>query len=430
MDDFELQDLQDRYRRGEYRLTIDSLNPRAGPVDGHTLVTVRMDGLGAFVDAYPHPKCKFGSNKMIVDASYIRCSLAPPKFYEKEAKSGDSRLAHTCVQCESAPPKLDGEGIISLTVSLTGNFDDAESSMAYRYYNKLAVSAIYPRYGPKDGDSVIQVWGQNFLDLGEDFRCNFGVSSTKAHFIDSGYLWCRTPKSDVVNRPMPFSVSLNRQQNSQDKINFWYFNMQQIASVTPDFGSITGDTKLTLKGNQFMPFDWSLDIDNQNDTFCHFGPLGKTPAHVLSETTAECLSPPNTQHLMSVPIRLTINNQNYTDEEVEFTYFNPPAIVDYEPNRGPIRGGTTVNFWGSSFEKRNITCKFGNIEVKGTYVSKQHLTCVSPVTNHTGNVPLTIKYSKDRFNSDTFTFDYFADPTVSSISPSCGPLEGFTQFTI
>jgi len=41
-----------------------------------------------------------------------------------------------------------------------------------------------------------------------------------------------------------------------------------------------------------------------------------------------------------------------------------------------------------------------------------------------------VKYSKDRFNSDTFTYEYFSDPTVSAIDPSCGPLEGFTQITV
>jgi len=47
--------------------------------------------------------------------------------------------------------------------------------MPYRYYDALEIDGIYPRYGPKDGDTVVQVWGKNFLDLGDDFRCNFGT---------------------------------------------------------------------------------------------------------------------------------------------------------------------------------------------------------------------------------------------------------------
>jgi hypothetical protein len=84
------------------------------------------------------------------------------------------------------------------------------SSLPYRYYDPTFVSNIYPRYGPKDGDTVVQVWGQNFLDLGDDFRCNFGSKSTKAYFVNPGFLWCRSATSDVVGKAEPFSVSLNR----------------------------------------------------------------------------------------------------------------------------------------------------------------------------------------------------------------------------
>lgn len=47
-----------------------------------------------------------------------------------------------------------------------------------------------------------------------------------------------------------------------------------------------------------------------------------------------------------------------------------------------------------------------------------------------GNVKLKISYAKDRFASDTFTFKYYADPIITSIIGGCGPIEGYTQFTI
>jgi hypothetical protein len=79
--DFELDDLMERYRRGEYRLDMLSLNPRAGPLSGGTEVTVRMSDLSPFVEAYPAPKCKFGKNNKIRDASYIKCSEGVPNYY-------------------------------------------------------------------------------------------------------------------------------------------------------------------------------------------------------------------------------------------------------------------------------------------------------------------------------------------------------------
>jgi hypothetical protein len=61
---------------------------------------------------------------------------------------------------------------------------------------------------------------------------------------------------------MPFSISLNRQQNSREKIDYWYYNDISISHVNPDFGPMLGGTKVQIKGNQFMPFDWKHDIDN------------------------------------------------------------------------------------------------------------------------------------------------------------------------
>jgi len=113
-------------------------------------VTVRAEGLAQLVDAFPNPKCKFGTNELIVDATYVRCTRAPLHFYALESAAKNE----TCVQCEASPEKAEAE-IIDLQISLTGKFDDVYSSLPYRYYEPLGVGAIYPRYGPKDGDTVV-----------------------------------------------------------------------------------------------------------------------------------------------------------------------------------------------------------------------------------------------------------------------------------
>lgn len=84
----------------------------------------------------------------------------------------------------------------------------------------------------------------------------------------------------------------------------------------------------------------------------------------------ECLTPANPGKLNSVVLRVTINNQNYTDDGPTFSFYNPPNVLDMSPNSGPIRGGTKVDFYGSDFQKKNLTCFFNKIEVKGIFVSK------------------------------------------------------------
>ena len=96
LNDFEIEDLQARYKKGEYQLSISSITPRGGPITGGTRVLVRMSDLAPFVDAYPAPKCKFGKNKMTVLAAYVKCTKAPGGFFEKEKKSLNP-MDSTCV---------------------------------------------------------------------------------------------------------------------------------------------------------------------------------------------------------------------------------------------------------------------------------------------------------------------------------------------
>ena len=135
-----------------------------------------------------------------------------------------------------------------------------------------------------------------------------------------------------------------------------------IQKLEPDFGPVAGGTNITLKGSGFMPFDWSADIDNRNDTFCIWDELGKVKAEVISYTLAQCMVPANAANVVALHVKLTLNNQNIT-EGAMFTYYNPPTIVDAGPLRGPVRGGTDVHVYGPNYDKnRAVVCIFGAIK--------------------------------------------------------------------
>jgi hypothetical protein len=181
-----------------------------------------------------------------------------------------------------------------------------------------------------------------------------------------------------------------------------------------------------------MPFDNVTDINNANDTFCEFGALGKKPARVVSSTVARCQSPPNNFNppLVSVQLKLTLNNQNYTDG-LEFIFFNPPGLSEVAPLRGPVTGGTEVQIYGTKFNhNRDPVCIFGGITVGAKFLGPTHLSCISPPFYKPGETTLTVKYRKDVFHAGIKIFTYFEVPTVDSIDPTCGPLKGFTQIYI
>lgn len=179
---------------------------------------------GPFEDmhlVYPHPKCKFGRRDMIVDAQYVSCTKKPLTVEDIEGKH--AVRDHHCLQCE-ASPLSDKAELVSLLVSLTGDFSDTADSATYRYYLPPEVHAIYPRYGIKDGGTLVEVWGKNFLNFDYNTRCGFGSKTTQADFKTDTYMTCKAPISEVVKKPIPFSISLNGQQNTEENVFYWYYN--------------------------------------------------------------------------------------------------------------------------------------------------------------------------------------------------------------
>lgn len=180
------------------------------------------------------------------------------------------------------------------------------NSIPFRFYSPTRIFAIHPRYGPKDGETVVQIWGENFLNFDENTRCAFGTKSVIATFINSNYMVCESPFSDVVEKPIPFTVSLNNQQNSRDSVFFWYYSNPAITEIIPNRGPDIGGTKVLLRGRNFRPF-YDLGIDNSNDTFCMFENLGKVPATVLNSTKVICHTPPSYVLRQSI-VEISLNN--------------------------------------------------------------------------------------------------------------------------
>ena len=144
-----------------------------------------------------------------------------------------------------------------------------------------------------------------------------------AHYVSPTYMTCVSPQSDVVGKPMPFSVSLNKQQNSKDDISFYYYNWPSVVELVPNYGPDTGGNSVVVKGNNFMPFIENDEIDNSNDTFCEFEGIGKVLATVINATKLYCTAPPNFV-VDETRVEVTLNNQQYTDDNVPYYYYRPP----------------------------------------------------------------------------------------------------------
>ena len=413
----------------EEQISIMGIEPNGGLTSGETRVLVRLNNFKQeFISTYPHPSCRFGSAKYTVAGTYTKCTPKPRKPGERQPSTLEK--TEICIQCEDSPQHADE--IIPFTVSLLGDFTDTLNSIPYRYYREPKIIYISPRSGPKDGNTKVDVYGEGFLNFDQNLRCGFGSKEVKGVFINENHIQCISPFSSIVQRKIEFSISLNNQQNTKEDIPYVYYENPTIYSIEPiNRGPDSGGSVIRLRGANFNPFKELRDLKLENETFCQFDTLGKKPAKVLSSTEIECVTPPSYDKL-EVPVEVTLNDQQYSDDNVLFYYYHPPYTYYISPKIGPVSGGTVIRVMGGNLEDTGIVkCKFGDKLGKGRFISKNELECISPPVEKPCVVPLRVATREDEYSSGLNTkFTYYDIPEIFFIEPACGPETGYTQITV
>ena len=411
------------------QISIMGIEPNGGVTTGETRVLVRLLNFKQeLITTYPHPSCRFGSADYTVPGTYTKCTPKPRKPGERQPAAIEK--TEICIQCEDSPQHPDE--IIPFTVSLLGDFTDTLNSIPYRYYKEPKIIYISPRSGPKDGNTKVDVYGEGFLNFDQNLRCGFGSKEVKGIFISENHIQCVSPFSSVVQQRIQFSISLNNQQNTRQDIPYVYYENPTVYSIQPiNRGPDTGGSVIRLRGASFNPFKELRELKLENDTFCLFEGLGKRPAKILTSTEIECVTPPSFEKL-EVPVEVTLNDQQFTDDNVLFYYYHPPYTYYISPKIGPVSGGTVVRVMGGNLEDTGIVrCKFGDKLGKGRFISKNELECISPAVEKPCVVPLRVATREDEYSSGLNTkFTYYDIPVIYFIEPSCGPDTGFTQIIL
>ena len=123
-------------------------------------------------------------------------------------------------------------------------------------------------------------------------------------------------------------------------------------------------------------------IDNYPDVFVRFGEHNLVKATVHSDTLISCEAPASTE-VKTVLVDITLNNADetlnegdWTDDFLPYTYFTMSFLFDIEPRVGPVTGDTTVAIFGSNFrEGGEFSVKFGDKIVPAEYIGGNTVRC-------------------------------------------------------
>lgn len=418
------------------------LVPSEGSIYGGTLLTIKIDINLPETDL----RCAFSSSNAVGTSSAV------------EASGGT-------VQCRTPPSP--GLKVGTAWVSLTKGGAVVTEGASFRFLNPPVVRSIHPQNSYKQGGERLVVSGENFVPSNK-LACKFAGAPTHlpvfapAQFISNTQVSCVTPAWETALSAatrIAVDVTTNGVDFTSGGPGFVVQPAAKISAVSPNAGLSTGGTLVTISGVLFP----------RENLSCLFG-TSTVPAWVTTDFQAVCISPTMPQGYEGrVPLHLAVDGRIVSAAWAAFTYVaaqprtdpvlrmaayyddsevaqplmsgygrldqdrdtaGVPSVSRFEPSRCSSSGNVNILVHGSNFKSSpTLTCSFGGVHRNATFLSDVAARCVAPRHTPT-DVILEVSNDGETFSASGLKFEFHSDPSILSIDPPHGSVEGSTLVTI
>ena len=328
--------------------TVSGLSPTAGPLAGHTLVTITGSG---FTDA---TAVDFGTNDPATDVTVV---------------SDTTITAYSPLATVAGP----------VDVSVTNPTGMSTSSFPYQYEPVPTVSGLSPADGPAGGGTMVTITGIGFTDV---TAVDFGLNNPATNLTLSSSGRSLTAESPAGTGTVDVIVTTAGGMSAASPADLFTYG-PTISSISPSAGPLNGYTQVTITGTGFTG---ASAVD--------FGTTAATSFTVVNPTTITAVSP---QATSPGTVSVTVTTPaaiSATPSTHQFTYMAAPTISGISPSAGPVDGGTSVTITGTGFTGATAV-DFGKSSATSfSVVSDTTITASSPASvlgdAGTGSVPITV----------------------------------------
>jgi len=268
------------------------------------------------------------------------------------------------------------------------------------------LTAINPNQGPTSGATSVTLTG---TALTTATAVKFGTTNATSFTVlsDTTVVATAPAGSGAVQ------VTAVTPGGTSNGVTYTYRAVPTVSSVSPNQGTVTGGTSVTLTGAHFV-----------SATAVKFGGVAATSFTVVSDTQITAVAPPGS----AGPVTLTVTTVGGTSTDtVYYYYIAVPTVSGVAPIQGPAAGGTSVTVTGAHFVTATAV-KFGTTAATSfTVVSDTQITAVAPAGS-AGPVTVTVTTVGGISNSTAYT--YLPAPTLTSLAPNHGPTSSGASVTL
>ncbi|MEV8254482.1 IPT/TIG domain-containing protein [Rhodoglobus sp. NPDC076762] len=352
--------------------TVSGMTPSEGPVAGGTEVTITGTGFT-------------GSTGVTFD--------------------GDAGTSFTVVSDTEITVTSPAHAVGDVAVVVPHPSGDAAAG-DFTYTTAPIISSLSPNIGPVAGGTAVTITGTGFTGAtGVTFDGDAGTSFT---VVSDTEITVTTP-AHVVG---VVDVIVESTPSDSAPGEFSYQAAPTVSSLAPDEGPLAGGTEVTITGTGFT-----------GATGVTFDGDAGTSFTVVSDTEITVTTPAGSVGDAAVVVEHPAGDANSGD----FTYVAAPTVSAMSPDWGPIAGGTAVTIAGTGFTGATGVTFDGDAGTSFTVVSDTEITVTSPA-HAAGDAAVVVEHAGGNAAAGDFT--YLANPSVSDLTPTSGPLVGGTEVTI
>lgn len=276
------------------------------------------------------------------------------------------------------------------------------------------ISQVVPPSGPATGGTSVTIIGTNLLN---PTAVSFGGTNGVIISSTSNTISVTSPAQTAG--PAAIVVTTSAGSSTQPVFfNYVTATVPVITTVNPATGPVSGANVVYITGSGLS-----------SATSVSFGITNASSFAILSDSSIAAVVPAGAAGATTV----TVTNSVGTSETQPYTYttLNAPTTAAVSPSTGPSAGGNTVNITGSGFTYATSVA-FGTNTASFTVLSNTSINAIVPA-GPPGGGDVTVIVSGPGGSSPsgpTYTYVAPATPTITSLTPSSGPLAGGGTITV
>jgi hypothetical protein len=348
--------------------TVLGISPRAGPVEGGTLITLTGTGFTGTTSV------QFGS-----------AFVAPATVSEGQvtviAPSHAAGVVHLLVTN-------------AFGTSAETSLDDYTYGLGYP-----TVTSVAPKSGPITGGTFITITGTGLatataVTFGDQLVTPVSATATSVLVVAPGHA------AGTVHLRVVTVIGTSPETSADD---YTYAAAPPVVlGISPSTGSVNGGTDVTITGRGFT-----------GAFAVSFGDASAVPT-VVSDTTLRVVAPPS-----AIPglahLRVTTPAGPSAETAADnFTYVANPRVTSVSPRTGTVAGGALIVIHGFGFTGTTVV-NFGIVHVIPTVVTDTEIQVVAP-PHEAGLVHLRIT-STGGTSPDSATDDFTYVPAGPELCP-------------